>query len=158
MIASLLRQVTNLECIIALIEQYIFNEKRKSCDHQCPDSVYFHKLLFIIYLSAIEGLICRREMSLIGSTSFGFAQNTMHDFQNTVLNSWWHCFRQMPQKNDKPRIFLEYECIFLPVNVTFFDAVSMTLDAIRTANPFQNTAKFMFVGARNDKTQQIRRW
>ena len=49
--------------------------------------VYFHTLLLFIYLSAIERLICRREMSLIGSTSFGFAQNTIHDFQNTVLNS-----------------------------------------------------------------------
>ena len=42
---------------------------------------------FISYLSAIETLICLREMSLIGSTSFGFAQNTMLDFQNTVMNS-----------------------------------------------------------------------
>ena len=25
-------------------------------------------------------------MSFIGSTSFGFAQNTIHDFQNTILN------------------------------------------------------------------------
>ena len=65
----------------------MFNEKRKSCSHQCPDSVYFHTLLLIVYLSAIERLICRREMSLIGSTSFGFVQNTIHDFQNTVLNS-----------------------------------------------------------------------
>ena len=77
--------------IIAPIERYsgygIFNEKRKSCNRRCPDSVYFHTLLLIIYLSAIERLICRREMSLIGSTSFGFAQNTMHDFQNTVLNA-----------------------------------------------------------------------
>ena len=55
-------------------------------------------LLLIIYSSAIERLICHREMSLIGSTSFNFAQNTMHDFQNTVLNSEWHCLRQMPQK------------------------------------------------------------
>ena len=38
-------------------------------------------------MSAIETLICRREMSLIGSTSFGFAQNMIHDFQNTELNS-----------------------------------------------------------------------
>ena len=37
-------------------------------------------------------------MSLIGSTFFGFAQNTVHDFQNTVLNSLWHCLRQMQQK------------------------------------------------------------
>ena len=35
----------------------------------------------------METLICRREMNLMGSTSFGFAQNTTHDFQNTVLNS-----------------------------------------------------------------------
>ena len=62
-------------------------KKEKSCNHRCPDSVYFHTLLLIIYLSAIERLICRREMSLIGSTSFGFAQNTMQDFQNTVLIS-----------------------------------------------------------------------
>ena len=30
---------------------------------------------------------CHREMSLIGSASFGFAQNMMHNFENTVLNS-----------------------------------------------------------------------
>ena len=65
----------------------IFNEKRKSCNYRCPDSVYFHTLLLIIYLSAIEIIICSREMNLVGSTSFGFAQNTMHDCQNTVLNS-----------------------------------------------------------------------
>ena len=44
-------------------------------------------LLLIIYLSAIETLNCHREMSLKGSNSFGFAQNTIHDFQNTVLSS-----------------------------------------------------------------------
>ena len=49
--------------------------------------ILFNTLLLIIYLSAIETLICRREMRLIGSTSFGFAQKTIHDFQNTVLNS-----------------------------------------------------------------------
>ena len=38
-------------------------------------------------MSATETLICRREMSLIGSASFGFVQNTIHAFQNTVLNS-----------------------------------------------------------------------
>ena len=38
-------------------------------------------------MSDTETLICRREMSLIGSTSFGFAQKKIHDFQNTVLNS-----------------------------------------------------------------------
>ena len=68
----------------------IFNEKRKCCNHRCPDSVYFHTLLLIMYFSAIKTLICHRETSLIGSTSFSFAQNTIQDFQNTVLNSWWH--------------------------------------------------------------------
>ena len=38
-------------------------------------------------LSPIETFVCRREMSLIGSTSFSFAQNMIHGFQNTVLNS-----------------------------------------------------------------------
>ena len=41
-------------------------------------------------MSTIKTLFCRREMSLIGSISSGFAQNTKHDFQNTVLNSLWH--------------------------------------------------------------------
>ena len=52
-----------------------------------PMLLYFYTLLLIIYLRAIETLICRRKLSLIGCTSFGFAQNTIHDFQNTVLNS-----------------------------------------------------------------------
>ena len=38
-------------------------------------------------MSAIERLICLREMSLIGSISLDFAQNTIHYFQNTALNS-----------------------------------------------------------------------
>ena len=89
-VASLLHQVTKLgvslrqQNNIAVID--IFNEKRKSCNHPCPDSVYFHTLLLIIYLSAIERLICHIEMSLIGSSSFGFAQNTMHHFQNTIFH------------------------------------------------------------------------
>ena len=36
-----------------------------------------------MYLSAIETLICGKEMSFIGSTSFSFAQNTIHNFRNT---------------------------------------------------------------------------
>ena len=47
---------------------------------------------------------------------------------------------------------------FLRVNVTFYDAVIMTRDVIRIANPFQYSAKSMFVGVRNNKTQQVRRW
>ena len=66
----------------------IFNEKKRKCrNHRCPDSVYLNKLLLIIYLSDIETLVCLREMTLTGFTSFGFAQNMIHDFQSTVLNS-----------------------------------------------------------------------
>ena len=87
-------------------------KKRKSCNHRCPGSVYFHTLLLIIYVSAIERLICRRETSLIGSTSFGFAQNTIEDFQNTVLNSKWHCLRQMPQKHgDKEKRKISFKIV-----------------------------------------------
>ena len=51
----------------------IFNKKRKCCNNLCTDFVYFNTLLLIIlYMSAIETLIFRREMSLIGFTSFGF--------------------------------------------------------------------------------------
>ena len=66
---------------------YIFNEKRKCCNHRCPDSVYLNTLCLITYLSAIKTLVCHRGMNSIGSTSFSFAQNTIHDFQNTELNS-----------------------------------------------------------------------
>ena len=37
-------------------------------------------------------------LDLIGSTSLDFAQNTISDFGNTVLNSEWHYLRQMQQK------------------------------------------------------------
>ena len=40
---------------------------------------------------------------------------------------------------------------FLPVNVTFYDAVNMIHDVIITANLFPYSAKFMFYGVRNDK-------
>ena len=42
---------------------------------------------------------------------------------------------------------------FLRVNVTFYDAVNMIHDVITSANPFPYTAKFIFVGVTNDKTQ-----
>ena len=45
---------------------------------------------------------------------------------------------------------------FLLVIVTFYDAVNMIHYVIRTANPFPHTAKFLFVGVRNNKTLQIR--
>ena len=46
---------------------------------------------------------------------------------------------------------------FLRVNVTFCDAVNMINDVITTANLFPYTAKIMFVGARNNKTREIKR-
>ena len=45
---------------------------------------------------------------------------------------------------------------FLQVNIMFHDAVNMIHDIIRTAYPSLYTAKFMLVGVRNNKTQQIR--
>ena len=45
---------------------------------------------------------------------------------------------------------------FLRVNVTFYDAVNMIHDVIKTPNAFPYTAKFMFVGVRNNKTYQVR--
>ena len=46
---------------------------------------------------------------------------------------------------------------FVRVKVTFYDAVNMIHDFITTANLFPYPAKFMFDGARNNKTQQLRR-
>ena len=60
-------------------------------------------------------------------------------------------------KTDIPRIFVEHESICLWVNVTFYDAVNMIHDVIRSANLFPYTAKFMFVVARNNKAEQTRR-
>ena len=60
-------------------------------------------------------------------------------------------------KTDIPRIFLEHDCIFLQVNVTFYDAVNMIHDVITTPDPYPYTAKFMFVGVSHNKPQQIRR-
>ena len=45
---------------------------------------------------------------------------------------------------------------FLRVNITFCDEVNMIHDIIRTANPFTYTAKLMFAGVRNNRTQRIR--
>ena len=47
---------------------------------------------------------------------------------------------------------------FLRVNVTFYDAVNLIHDAITAANPFSYTAKFMFIGVKNNKTELIKYW
>ena len=39
------------------------------------------------------------------------------------------------------------------VNVTFYDTDSVIYDVITTAHPFPYTAKFIFVGVTNNKTQ-----
>ena len=54
------------------------------------------------------------------------------------------------------RYFLEHECIFLLVNIKFYDTVNMIHDVIRTTYLFPHTAKFVFVGVRYNKTKQIR--
>ena len=46
---------------------------------------------------------------------------------------------------------------FLQVYVTFYDAVNVIHDVITTADPIPYTAKFTFVGVRNNRTQQTRR-
>ena len=40
---------------------------------------------------------------------------------------------------------------FLRVNVTFYDAVNVIHDVMKTSSVFPYTAKFMFVGVRNKK-------
>ena len=46
---------------------------------------------------------------------------------------------------------------YLRVNVSFDDTVNVIHDVITTADAVPYTAKFMFDGVRNNKTQQIRR-
>ena len=43
---------------------------------------------------------------------------------------------------------------FQRVNVTFYDAVNVIHDVIPAANPIPYTVKFMFVGVRNNETEQ----
>ena len=55
-----LRQVTKGWCIAPLewcSAYWYFQWKKYCCNHRCHDSVYFHSLFLIIYLSAIETLI-----------------------------------------------------------------------------------------------------
>ena len=50
-------------------------------------------------------------------------------------------------------IFFKHEFVFSGLNVMFYDEMYMIHDVIRTANLFPYTAKFIFVGVRNNKTQ-----
>ena len=73
-----LRQVAKGWCIIAPVERYsghrYIHRNKKLLQSSMPCFCLFSYDLLIIFFSAIETLICRIEMSLIGSTSFGFAQ------------------------------------------------------------------------------------
>ena len=64
----------------------------------------------------LKKLFVKSKLSLLGSSSFGFAQNTMHEFQNTVLNSKWYCLRQLPQKKH----FEKYFCVLEIFDYNFF--------------------------------------
>ena len=46
--------------------------------------------------------------------------------------------------------------IFLRVNVTFYDAVNVIIDVIKTADPIPYTAKFMFDCVRNKTNQTLK--
>ena len=46
---------------------------------------------------------------------------------------------------------------FVRVDVTLYDAVNTIHNVIKTPNPFQDKATCMFVGVRNNNTQQIRK-
>ena len=48
--------------------------------------LFSHAVNYIGVLSK-DLFVVEKKNSLIGSTSFGSAQNMIHDFQNTVLNS-----------------------------------------------------------------------
>ena len=54
-------------------------------------------------------------------------------------------------------MFFFYNMNVLRVNFLFYDTVSMIHDVITIADPFPHSAKFMFVGVRNNKTRQIKR-
>ena len=45
---------------------------------------------------------------------------------------------------------------FFAGKLTFYDAVNMIHDVITTSNLFPYTAKFMFDGARSNKSEQLR--
>ena len=57
---------------------------------------------------------------------------------------------------DIPQILLERNMIY-HIYFKNINEVNMIHDVITIPNPFPYTAKFMFDGARNNKTQQLRR-
>ena len=80
----------------------------KCCNHRCPDSVYFNTLLLIINLSSVETLDCRREMSLIGSTSFGFCTKYDTRFSKYDIELMVALYSTNATKK-KTRLYTRYE-------------------------------------------------
>ena len=61
----------------------VFNTQKKYSFDRYPYPVNFNTTLLIVYLSVIETVICQIELKFNRVTSFGFAQTTTHDFQNS---------------------------------------------------------------------------
>ena len=78
--------------------------------------------------------------------------NITHDILFLIYNGYFK------NKNWYPRDIFRTWIHILRVNVKFYDAVNIIHDVITTPNPFPYTAKFTFVGVRNNEAQQIRRW
>ena len=58
--------------------------------------IFLNTPLLFICLSAIKPHVGHTAIEFNTVYFFGFAQTTIHDFQNTRLNSKWNC--QMTQK------------------------------------------------------------
>ena len=71
-----------------------------------PPSRIFYTPLLIICLSAIETLVCHRKIEF--DTVYFLRFCTKYDmwFQNTVLNSTWHCLQQLLPKKKKTMLKL----------------------------------------------------
>ena len=78
-------------------------------------------------------------MSLIGSTSYGFAQNTMHDFQNTVLNSIVALASTNATKIERQRKVSAHVSLRSPRRLTWVD----TFRLCRCIKPLFNTARLL---------------
>ena len=74
-------------------------------------------------------------MSLMGSTSFGFVQNTMHDFQNTVLNSLTNATKIVRKgENTGDQHFLFLDTMFSTHTNTFRLHIKFILPSANTFN------------------------
>ena len=77
----------------AMADVDIFNKKGVFLWSMLQSSLFQYSVVNHIF-EYYRNVFCYTEIEV----NFGFAQNTLHDFQYTVLNSQWHCLWQMPQK------------------------------------------------------------